>query len=91
MIQESWSQHLDNVMDSGEDFPWDNEEPGLDDKDPRNPGNIYKDANNSLNKVKANAHPRTQKAGVGRGSGPAGGGGSARRPGGNRQGVSSGY
>lgn len=86
-LDEHWDQHLDKVIDQKE-FPWDNEEePEMDD----NPLNPY-DANNSLDKVKANAHPKTygsQRAGVKKGSGPPGGG--SRFPGGTRQGTSSGY
>lgn len=81
IIKEVWSQHLDNVMDAGDDLPWNNEEPGSDPDDPNNPANIY-NANDSLNKVKPSVPGAAQKAGVGRGSGPAGG--SSRRPGGNR-------
>lgn len=81
IIKEAWSQHLDNVMDGGEDLPWNNEEPGSDPDDPNNPANIYNTANDSLSKVKPSVPGASQKAGVGRGSGPAGGG---RVPGGKR-------
>jgi hypothetical protein len=81
-MTETWDQHLDKVIDSGDDFPWNNEEEPLFNKNPMNPF----DANNSLSKVKANAHSKTQRAGVGKGSGPAGGG---RFPGGKRQATSS--
>ena len=81
MIKEVWSQHLDNVMDDGEEFPWNNEEPGTEPDDPNNPANIYNSANDSLNKVKPSVPGASQKAGVGRGSGPPGGG---RTPGGKR-------
>jgi len=81
IIEEGWSQHLDNVMDSGDELPWDNDEPGSDDDDPNNPANIYKDANNGLRKVKPSV-PGNQRGGIGRGSGPPGGG---RMPCGPRQ------
>lgn len=84
MIEETWSQHLDKSMDTGDGFPWDNQEPGTEDDDPNNPANIYQDANNSLEKTSSSVHMKSmnQKAGVGRGSGPTGGG---RFPGGKRQ------
>jgi len=81
-MSETWDQYLEKVIDTGDEFPWDNEEEPEFNKNPMNPF----DANNSLSKVKANAHPKTQRAGVGKGSGPAGGG---RFPGGKRQATSS--
>lgn len=92
IVLEHWDQHLHVVMNPGEDYPWDNDEDGPStNKDPRNPANIYKQANDSLNKVKANAHPKSyprQKAGVHRGSGTPGG---SRNPGGNRQSAAGGF
>jgi hypothetical protein len=75
-----WHEHLDKVMKTQDSLPFNNdEEPEIDD----NPLNPY-DANNELRKVKANAHPRTQRAGVKKGSGAAG---QQRTPGGSRQGT----
>lgn len=91
-MSEHWDRYLDKVIDTGDELPWDNEEPGTsDDDDPKNPANIYKHANDSLGKVKAQAHAqpyKKQQAGVHRGHGPRGQG---RFPGGTRQATSSRY
>lgn len=81
LIKEYWSQHTEKYMEP-EDIPFDNEEKDGDDRNP------YKSANDSLNKVKAQAHPKSQRAGVMKGSGPPG---AQRSPGGSRQGTSSGW
>lgn len=64
VIQEYWSQNLDKVMTDQDDI--EQEEP----EDMPN-DNVF-DANTTLRKSSANAHVKTQKAGVGKGSGPAG-------------------
>lgn len=76
MLNETWSQNLDKVLTLSADVENDEEfdSDALD---------TFSSANDKLADVKANAHPKTQKAGVMRGSGPPGG--SGRRPGGNRQ------
>lgn len=81
-MNEAWSEHLDKVIDGGEEFPWSNEEEPEINKNPMNP---Y-DANNSLSKVKVSVPStyKSQRAGVKKGSGPPGGG---RLPGGKRQGI----
>lgn len=83
-MNEHWDRNLEKVLEPGEDLPWNNEEEPEFNKNPMNP---Y-DANNSLSKVKANAHPKTQQAGVKKGLGTPG---AHRNPGGQRQSTSSGY
>lgn len=81
-MSETWDQNLDKVLTPGEPLPFSNDEEG---KIQDNPLNPY-DANKELRSVKAQSHPKTQRAGVRRGSGPPGG---QRNPGGTRQGTSS--
>jgi hypothetical protein len=82
-LSEYWDQHIEKYIDSGEELPWNNSEEADFNKNPLNP---Y-DANNSLNKVKPSVPgTQTQRAGIKRGSGTAGG---QRNPGGRRQATSS--
>jgi len=83
-FNEHWDQHLDKVLDPGQDFPWNNEETPKKDDNPLDP---YGDANSTLNKTQISSPPsisKNQRAGVSRGSGRTSGG---RVPGGTRQGF----
>ncbi len=82
VLDEHWSQNLNKFMEPVQDLPFniDDEDEEVDKKREYNPF----DANNEIRKVNANVHLKTQRAGFGRSSGPAGGG---RRPGGNSQGF----
>jgi len=83
ILKEYWSKNLDQVMEPPPPLPFDPDS----DREDNDEGyyNPY-DANDELDKVSATQHLKTQRAGVGMGSGPM----SGRRPGGNSQGFGSG-